>query len=103
MFPLEMDKLIQETETSGTTSALQQKQKIKVLNEIKTLKLELEKLAVTRRLWGIGGELLPKANEIKKTIEGLKDLEKIGIVGTGKAIWNKLITELKKDYQQFKK
>lgn len=57
LFPLELDKIIQETQTSGTTSA---KQNTEILKNAQ----ELKKLLVTRKAYDEAGKLLPQASKL---------------------------------------
>lgn len=62
MFPLEMDKIIQETQSSSTIQS-----KDKVL--IRTLIEELKKIKVQRKLWDVAGRLTPEAKTITDKIK----------------------------------
>lgn len=71
LFPLEMDQLIQQTETGGTTSGLQLKQQFQANKQIQVLEEELKKLRVTRKLYEAGGKLTPDASTIVKKLKAL--------------------------------
>jgi len=76
MTPLELDKLIQEVETSASASALSKTKKAKALQEIQVLKEELKKLKVQRKLWDVLGQLTPEAQVIADQLKAFYTDEK---------------------------
>ncbi len=80
-FPLELDKIIQDTETSGTTSA-------KNLSEIKKNVQELKKLIVTRKIYDEAGNFLPQASRL------IDKLEALGVKGVQN--WKDLFQHIKR-------
>lgn len=76
MFPLQLDQLITGIESTESSSALSDQNRLKAISEIKKLGLEMQKLRVNNQLWQAAGQLTEKGkiivDKIKATYKKLE-------------------------------
>lgn len=69
LHPLELDKIIQETYGSTTTSAKNVQEERRIRQDIKKMQEQLKQLKVKGKIWDNLGNITPEADQLKEAIK----------------------------------